>query len=337
MAVTQTWVDNTNAKSAADAGTPFTLRVIQGGASKKLGSASLSAIILGELTDDDVIGALGFTPIAGIVGADVTAALGYAPLNAASYTAADVLSKLLTVDGAASGLDADLLDGQQGSYYRDASNLNAGSIASARFGDNTIVAARLSATAACIFGATGAGAAIQLSAAQATAYLNAVVGDSGAGGTKGLVPAPAAGDAAAAKFLKADGTWATPSGGGGGDTIAPATHAANSFARWNGSPNSKTLIERSAAQMRADLDLEPGTDFYSIAAADAAIATAISNLRDGVAAGFDTLAELASGKQDLNSKLTAFAAQTAITGTFTASTSDPSGGSNGDVHFKHEA
>lgn len=38
-----------------------------------------------------------------------------------------------------------------------------------------------------------------------------VVGDSGAGGTAGLVPAPAAGDAAALKFLKADGTWATTS------------------------------------------------------------------------------------------------------------------------------
>lgn len=33
------------------------------------------------------------------------------------YTAADVLSKLLTVDGAGSGLDADLLDGVQGSSY----------------------------------------------------------------------------------------------------------------------------------------------------------------------------------------------------------------------------
>lgn len=32
-------------------------------------------------------------------------------------------------------------------------------------------------------------------------------GDSGAGGYKGLVPAPAAGDAAATKYLNADGTW----------------------------------------------------------------------------------------------------------------------------------
>ena len=34
-----------------------------------------------------------------------------AALPAATYTAADVLSKLLTVDGSGSGLDADLLDG----------------------------------------------------------------------------------------------------------------------------------------------------------------------------------------------------------------------------------
>lgn len=45
---------------------------------------------------------------------------------------------------------------------------------------------------------------------QVTATLVDMVGDSGSGGTKGLVPAPAAGDAAASKFLKADGTWAAP-------------------------------------------------------------------------------------------------------------------------------
>jgi hypothetical protein len=47
---------------------------------------------------------------------DLQTALGL-KLNSAAYTAADVLAKLLTVDGAASGLDADLLDGQHGSYY----------------------------------------------------------------------------------------------------------------------------------------------------------------------------------------------------------------------------
>lgn len=40
----------------------------------------------------------------------------------------------------------------------------------------------------------------------------AFTGDSGAGGVKGMVPAPAAGDAAAGKYMKADGTWATPPG-----------------------------------------------------------------------------------------------------------------------------
>lgn len=53
---------------------------------------------------------------------------------------------------------------------------------------------------------------LDLNATQATAILNNFVGDSGAGGTKGLVPAPAAGDAAAGKYLKADGSWATVSG-----------------------------------------------------------------------------------------------------------------------------
>ena len=55
---------------------------------------------------------------------------------------------------------------------------------------------------------------------QLTADLAGMVGDSGSGGTKGLVPAPAAGDAAAGKFLKADGTWATA---GGGLTIGTTT------------------------------------------------------------------------------------------------------------------
>jgi len=60
----------------------------------------------------------------------------------------------------------------------------------------------------------GTGAPTALTAAQATAIMNAFTGDSGAGGVKGLVPAPAAGDAAAVKVLCADGTWVEQSGGG---------------------------------------------------------------------------------------------------------------------------
>lgn len=57
----------------------------------------------------------------------------------------------------------------------------------------------------------GTGDPEDLTGTQATALLDAFVGDSGAGGTKGLVPAPTTGDAS--KYLKGDGTWATVSGG----------------------------------------------------------------------------------------------------------------------------
>ena len=46
-----------------------------------------------------------------------------AKLNSSAYTAADVLAKIKTVDGAGSGLDADLLDGQSSAYYRNYNNL----------------------------------------------------------------------------------------------------------------------------------------------------------------------------------------------------------------------
>jgi hypothetical protein len=46
--------------------------------------------------------------------------------------------------------------------------------------------------------------------ADLTHKLTTLIGDSGSGGTKGLVPAPAVGDAADGKFLKADGTWKKP-------------------------------------------------------------------------------------------------------------------------------
>lgn len=54
--------------------------------------------------------------------------------------------------------------------------------------------------------------------------LTVMVGDAGAGGTQGAVPAPAAGDAAAGKFLKADGTWTAPSSSAGGSRSYAARH-----------------------------------------------------------------------------------------------------------------
>tara|TARA_Y100000114_G_scaffold156061_1_gene181892 strand:- start:1469 stop:2377 length:909 start_codon:yes stop_codon:yes gene_type:complete len=64
-----------------------------------------------------------------------TAALSYTSATGVfSYTPPDVsvLSGPNINDGSGSALDADLLDGEHGSYYRDASNLNAGTIPNAR-------------------------------------------------------------------------------------------------------------------------------------------------------------------------------------------------------------
>lgn len=85
--------------------------------------------------------------------------------------------------------------------------------------DNAVTLAKLAQVSTATFlGRTSAstGNVESLTATQATALLNAVVGDSGSGGTKGLVPAPASGDAAAGKYLSAAGNWSVPAGGGGG-------------------------------------------------------------------------------------------------------------------------
>lgn len=74
----------------------------------------------------------------------------------------------------------------------------------------------------------GTGSPEDLTATQATALLNAVVGDSGSGGTKGLAPAPAAGDAAAGKFLNAGGTYSIPGGTGAPADATYITQTPNS-------------------------------------------------------------------------------------------------------------
>jgi hypothetical protein len=52
-------------------------------------------------------------------------------LAAAGYTAADVLAKLVTVDGTGSGLDADFLDGHDSAYFAQASQVTAAALLAA--------------------------------------------------------------------------------------------------------------------------------------------------------------------------------------------------------------
>lgn len=84
--------------------------------------------------------------------------------------------------------------------------------------DNSITNTKLADVASPSFKgrvSASAGDPEDLTVTQATGMLNEFVGDSGSGGTKGMVPAPASGDAT--KFLRGDKTW--QSIGGGGDAL----------------------------------------------------------------------------------------------------------------------
>lgn len=122
------------------------------------------------------------------------------------------------------------VDGSTLEINANALRVKALGIGTGQIADNAVTNAKAAQIATQTFkGRTTAstGNVEDLTATQATAILNAVVGDSGSGGTKGLVPAPAAGDAAASKFLKADGTWAAVAAGSTGDIVQTSFSAAN--------------------------------------------------------------------------------------------------------------
>lgn len=171
------------------------------------------------------------TPVLGVATAtSINKVAITAPATSATLTIADgatlTASANATVSGTNTGDQTITLTG-------DVTGSGTGSFA-ATIANDAVTNAKLANMATQTFkGRTtgGTGDPEDLTATQATAILNNFVGDSGSGGTKGLVPAPAAGDAAASKFLKADGTWAAPSGSG--DVVGPASATDNAIARFD--------------------------------------------------------------------------------------------------------
>lgn len=121
----------------------------------------------------------------------------------------------------------------------------------------------------------GTGDVETLTAAEATSLLDVVVGDSGAGGTKGLVPAPAAGDAAASKFLKADGTWTAPTGSG--DVSGPGSATDNALARFD-STTGKVIQDSAATLSDAGVISTAGALLTGLTASRALVTDASKNV-----------------------------------------------------------
>lgn len=86
--------------------------------------------------------------------------------------------------------------------------------------------------------------------------LKAFVGDTGTGGAIGLVPAPAAGDAAANKVLGAGGAWVTQSGGGGGGSAVGVNYARRNggFEIWQRLTNGASTIAIAASTTAYTVD-----------------------------------------------------------------------------------
>ncbi len=139
-----------------------------------------------------------------------------------------------------------------------------------------------------------------LTATEATAILNNFVGDSGSGGTKGLVPAPAAGDAAAGKFLKADGTWATSSGAPGGSDTYVQVNESGSFGGYNTfrfdyGGTGRVTAENTALTSFSNSHFQLGSGSTAITNSIGSTRSDVTYLRSGVTFNGSNTLSLASG------------------------------------------
>lgn len=192
------------------------------------GAGSINATKWGYLAAATAFGGplIGVANLAGLVTAGGGAAAWLSALGAlasSSYTAADVLAKLLTVDGASSGLDADLLDAQSGAYYLAFGNFT-GTLASGQFADNTIAPARLafSATARIAVRKTAsAGGGEEGTASEVLDFIGSTRGSvlyRGAAGWAILAPGTSG------HFLKSNGAGADPSYAAASTSLADADY-----------------------------------------------------------------------------------------------------------------
>lgn len=142
-----------------------------------------------------------------ILNADIDAAAAIAFSKLAALTSGNIL-----VGSAGNVATSVSMSGDVAIVASGATTIQNNAITTAKISANQVTNAKLAQMAANTIKGNNTGGAsdpLDLTVAQTTAMLSNFVGDSGAGGVKGLVPAPAAGDAAALKYLKADGTWAT--------------------------------------------------------------------------------------------------------------------------------
>ncbi len=148
----------------------------------------------------------------------------------------DATGKIVTGSADAALLTSGQLNGGRMPALTGDVTSSAGSV-STTISNNVVTNAKLATVSTATFkGRTtaGTGNVEDLTATQATALLNVMVGDSGSGGTKGLVPAPAAGDAT--KCLSGAGTYVSCSGAGGTGDVSSntATSVDSELALFNG-------------------------------------------------------------------------------------------------------